>query len=106
MIHDFMIYLCFRLQRFKKAAQSKDSSIVRKNIGRPTSIPNETSLQTETACSTKLLRSSTESYVKTLCIICQKRKTSENTQKSRQRGKASKCYKQQKRSKLKVFSYS
>ena len=74
-VHD----LCFQLHRFNKAAQSKDSSMVRKNIGRPTSIANETSLQTETACSTKSLRSSAEPYIKTLCIICQKRKTSENT---------------------------
>ena len=76
-----MIYLCFRVYRFNKAAQSKDSSVIRKNIGRPTSILNEPSLQTETACSTKSLRLSTEPYIKTLCINCQKRKTSENTHK-------------------------
>ena len=76
-----MIYLYLRLYRFNKAAQSKDSSMIRKNIGRPTPIPNEPSLRTETACSTKSLRSSTEPYIKTLCIICQKRKISEDTHK-------------------------
>ena len=50
--------------------------MIRKNIGRPTSIPNEPSLQTKTACS---LRWSTEPYIKTLCIICPERKTSEDT---------------------------
>ena len=76
-----MIYLCFRLYRFNKAAQSKDSTVIKKNIGRPTSISNEPSLQTETASSTKSLRSSTEPYIKTICIICQKRKTSEDIHK-------------------------
>ena len=51
--------------------------MIRKNIGRPTSIPNDPSLQTET----KSLRSSTEPYIKTLCIICQKRKTAEDSHK-------------------------
>ena len=55
--------------------------MIRRNIGRPTSILNEPSLQTETACSTKSLRSSTDPCIKTLCIIFQKRKTSEDTHK-------------------------
>ena len=55
--------------------------MIRKSTGRPSSIPNEPSLQTEIACSTKSLRWSTEPYIKALCIICQKRKTSEDTHK-------------------------
>ena len=55
--------------------------MIRKNIGRPTSILNEPSQQTETACSTKSLRLFTEPCIKTLCIICQKIKLSEDTHK-------------------------
>ena len=76
-----MIYLYLRLYRFNKAAQSKDSSMIRKNLRRPASVPNEPALQTDTACSNKSLLSSTEPYIKTLYIICQKRKTSEDTHK-------------------------
>ena len=46
----FMIYLCFRLYRFNRAAQSMDPSMMWINIGRATSIQNEPSLQAETAC--------------------------------------------------------
>ena len=55
--------------------------MIRKIIGRPTSVPNEPCLQTETAYSNKSLRSSTEPYIKTLCMVCQKRKTAADTHK-------------------------
>ena len=55
--------------------------MIRKIIGRPTSVPNEPCLQTETAYSNKSLRSSTEPYIKTLCMVCQKRNTAADTHK-------------------------
>ena len=100
-----MFYLCFRLYKFNKASQSKDLSMTRKNIGRPTSIPDELSLQTETACSTKSLRSSTEPYIKVLCTICQKRKASEDTDIVKTKRKDLRMLQRQQRLKLKVFSY-
>ena len=70
-----MIYLCFRLYRFNKAAQSKDSSII--SLHQSQMNPLYKLIQIVQLNHCDHLQRLTLKH----CIICQKRKTSDDTHK-------------------------